>query len=224
MKHAIRLFFWLALAVAVTSCLTFEEQYVFKRNGSGTMKYLIDMSEMKAMLEMREGGMTDEQLSDLSFAEAVPQLAAIPGISAVEAIEDREALRFGVTYAFDGITSLNAALNLLLNSGEEGEAAPAAHTFFTMEGNTITRTHLPGNSPAGGLFEDEDEETAAQATAFLESMTYRLRFEFARPVQVTYAQSEAEIGGRKNKQLQLETNFKEIADDAGVLNATVVLK
>ncbi|RMG58485.1 MAG: hypothetical protein D6722_23515 [Bacteroidetes bacterium] len=214
---------WLVLAVGVTSCLTFEESYVFKRNGSGSMRYLIDMSEMKPMLDMREGGLSDEQMEDLSYADAAAQLANLEGISGVEVLDDPENFHFGVAYDFENIEALNAALNLLLNSDEE-EGVKEPHTFFTMEGKTITRTHLPGESPTSGLFEDEDEETAAQATAFLESMTYRINFEFAKPVKVAYAQTEAKIGGRKNKALQLESNFMEIAEDAAVLNATVVLK
>jgi len=32
--------------VGLTGCITIEEQYSFKKNGSGTMTYVLDMREM----------------------------------------------------------------------------------------------------------------------------------------------------------------------------------
>ena len=55
MPRNTRLLALLALLVAFTGCITIEENYTFKKDGSGTMEYVVDMSEIGDMLKAMEG-------------------------------------------------------------------------------------------------------------------------------------------------------------------------
>ncbi|MBK9535574.1 MAG: hypothetical protein IPO10_10485 [Flavobacteriales bacterium] len=53
MRLSLRPLLAVILLMFFTGCLTIEENYVFKKDGSGTMEYVVDLSEM---------GETDEEL------------------------------------------------------------------------------------------------------------------------------------------------------------------
>ncbi|GAB4426238.1 MAG: hypothetical protein OHK0039_44200 [Bacteroidia bacterium] len=225
MKRLIRLSVFFLLGLMATSCLTIEESYFFRSNGSGSMTYTMDLSELKSLLAMQEEGVSEEQFSEMSYDAAAAEIVKIGGVEAVEAFSDKDNLVFGIRFDFKNLQALNDALNILLAENEEGEEAAPYHTYFTMENGAITRIQRPGDgSMADELFGEEDEETAQQAQAFLESMKYRLKFRFKKPVQSVYSSSDARLGGKKNREVEIETNFRAISEDASNLDATVILK
>ena len=54
----------LVLLFALQGCITIEENYTFKSNGSGTMEYVVDMSSFGEMMESM-GDMAGEESSEL---------------------------------------------------------------------------------------------------------------------------------------------------------------
>ncbi|MCB0780956.1 MAG: hypothetical protein KDC03_15785, partial [Flavobacteriales bacterium] len=48
------------LVITLSGCITIEEHYTFKKNGSGSMEYVIDMSVMKELMDSMEGAFGEE--------------------------------------------------------------------------------------------------------------------------------------------------------------------
>ncbi|MDX2250265.1 MAG: hypothetical protein SF052_26015 [Bacteroidia bacterium] len=210
--------FLLTLAFGVSSCLTFEESYTFQKNGSGSMKYLIDMSEIAQLMKMNASADSAAESTSFSFTETAERLQEIKGISKVQVLDNEDTGMYGVTFDFNNIDVLNLALNEIMVEDAESEF----FTFFTRQGNTITRTHL---MPEDALPEEfEDEETAGQISSLMESMKYKLNFTFAQPVKVVYSGANSELGGKKEQSVWVETDFKTLLHDVSTLNTSIVLK
>lgn len=182
------------------------------------MKYLIDMSEIAALLKMNAEADSTGADNSLSFTETATELSSIAGISKVQVLDNEDKGLYGVSFSFSNIQALNQALNEMLVDNE----ASGFHTFFTMEGNTITRNHL---MPTDALpAELEDPETADQVSSLMESMKYKLNFTFDKSVKVVYSAAETAIGGKKDRNVTVETNFKTLLNDVSTLNSSIVLK
>ena len=70
----------------------------------------------------------------------------------------------------------------------------------------------------------EGDEASEQSISLMESMVYKMNFSFAKPVKVVYSSADTEMGGKKNRQVMLETTFKTLMDDVSALNTSIVLK
>jgi hypothetical protein len=206
---------------AWSGCITVEENYTFKPNGSGTMEYRLDMSELSGLMGMagEEGGGTQDLMGDdASFKELGDKLEGIQGISKIKVNEDNENYIYSLTFKFKNLNSLNAALNKIITDDSGGEN----HTFFKMEDGKIIRTHyMNENIPMDDLMgDDEDSE---MAMGMLESMKYRVNMTFKKPVKAVYSAGEVMMTDG-DKKITLESNFKDLTE-GGVekMNATVVL-
>jgi len=207
------------LLFTMNACITVKESYQFKKNGSGMMEYILDMSEMSSLMEMAgENGAGDsgDLMGDQSdtFDDLEKSLNDMSGISKVKQIKDDKNYIYGIKFKFKNIDALNKALNKMLV-----DDAFTNHQFFKMDKGVITRTHIQTNNMDMGeiLGEDEDSEMAA---TFLESMKYQLHFEFKNDVKAVYA-SDADIN---SNQVDIEVNFMDVAEDVSALNTSIVLE
>jgi hypothetical protein len=214
------------IIMLMPACITIEENYTFKKNGSGDAEYIIDMSEMGSLIKMaqEEEGVSLEDEMDVSLLS--DRLIGIAGISKVDAIDGAEDFIFGVKFHFDGISSLNAALNAL-NGGEDMMGADD-HEYFSMEGKTIKRNHkmseaLDLNELLGEAGTGEEGEME-QMAMFMESMKYKLNMTFKKPIQAVYTSADSKFLDKKNKQVEIVATFKQVMDDQTVLNASIVTK
>lgn len=220
MKSTFSLLMIALMGISLTSCLTFEETYEFKNNGSGFMQYVVDMSEMADLLKMSDDENTKFKQEDLSFSDIVGKLKTIEGISSVSEIRDEENYRFGINYKFANINSLNQALNTILMDEKEGGAN---HVFFEKKGNTYDRTHLMTKSKMADRFFG-DEDMTEQTQALLQSVNYKINYKFARPIKVVYSSAETKLMGKKNKSVDISTSFKHLLKNKEALNTSIVLK
>lgn len=220
---------WILIAgliLLMPACITIEETYSFKKNGSGEAKYVIDMSEVASLIKMaqeEEGVDLGDEMDMSIFSD---RLMGISGISKVENIGSEEEFIFGVSFRFDGISSLNDALNAL-NSGEDIMGS-AYHEFFKKDGKTITRNHkmseaLDLNELMGGMGNGEEGEME-QMMMFMESMKYKLNMTFKKPIQAVYTSASSKFLDKKNKQVEITASFKEVLASQEVLNASIVTK
>jgi hypothetical protein len=117
---------FLGLLLVLTGCLTIEEQYTFKKDGSGTMTYIVDMSEMGEMMKglgkMSESLGEKDQEPMMDMDDEAGELKTIPGISKVKVNKKKEWVRsIGQLPVQATWHRLNAALNVLMkdstNSG-----------------------------------------------------------------------------------------------------------
>lgn len=220
-KFLLRTLLVAASALLFTSCLTVTETYTFKKNGSGTMEYTLDMSEMASLLAMagqEDGG---DATSEISMERIGKELEGISGISGVSYKDDKDTYVFKLSFKFNSLKALNEALAYVIsNKGEEAETESEA--YFTMEGNTIVYHRSSTNAPLGDeLMGGEDAESMY---SILESMKYNLNFSLPRSAAVVYTVGEATSGGKKNREVNVVANFREVAENAEALTTTIVMK
>ncbi|MBL7952237.1 MAG: hypothetical protein JNM62_11015 [Flavobacteriales bacterium] len=214
-----------ALLVLFTGCITIEENYTFKKDGSGTMEYVVDMSQigemMKAFEDMNKGGKKDEEaMGSLDLKEEVAALKAVPGIKKVK-VNDKDKFVQKVTFNFADINALNAALNVLLEDSTE-----ASYTFFTWEGNTLVRhnnDHAKQLGSGMGKGEDGGKDTT-DMSAMLESMKYKYSFTFANDIANTVAAETMLKESPTTRSVKLDTDFSAISKDDKALDLRIELK
>jgi hypothetical protein len=220
--------FWLligGLILLMPACITIEENYTFKRNGSGDAQYIIDMSEMGSLIKMaqeEEGGGSLEEEMDLGALTS--KLENLPGIKDVSEYKTDKEYVFGVSFSFDDISSLNIALNALMAPEDGQQVGEPLHEYFKMDGKkTIIRDHkmLEAFNPADMLGEEGDGE---QMMMFMESMKYKVNMTFKKPIMAVYTEADAELMGKKNKQVGVEASFRKLMDNQDALDMTVVMK
>ena len=203
---------------AFSGCLTITETYTFSKNGSGTMSYLIDMSEMASLIKMAEQESEMPMQEEMNFSEFANKLQGISGISSIESIEDKENYKFGLSFKFDNVGALNQAMNRILNEG-----AAERHEFFKQEGKVLTRTHFMNNAFDASEMLGTDEE-AEYAKTLMQSMAYNVNFTFKQPVKVVYSAAKVELGGKKNREVKIQSNLKDLLEDSEKLNASIIFK
>ncbi|MDX1909752.1 MAG: hypothetical protein SF053_22130 [Bacteroidia bacterium] len=223
MNHLIRISLLLLLPLLASSCLTLEETYSFKANGSGTMTYTMDMSGMANLLGEagRESG--EDPTAGLGFDDVGPRLKNIGGISGVKVTSDNKQYIYTIAFKFANIAALNSALNQLHRADDEGIVAEPMHTYFEMKNGVVTRTHTPSSEEVVDALIGEDED-AESTRMILESMKYRINMSFKQPIKTVYSAGKVEQSGKKQEKVLIEVNFAELAADTDVLNTTVVLK
>lgn len=215
----------LALLIAFTGCITIEENYTFKKNGSGTLEYVVDMSElgdmMKAFEELDKSGESkkDDGIGSVDLHDEVDVLKAIPGIKKVK-VDDKKKYVQRLKFAFADITALNAALNVLMpdSTGEK-------FTFFVWEGNTLVRMNNSHAKDLGtGMGKgDEDGSDTTDMSAFLESMKYKYSFTFQDPVGNTTVATGVEKEMPNAKSIKLSTDWGVITEDPKALDLRIEL-
>lgn len=215
-----RIFIFCTIGIIASSCLTFEESYSFNKDGSGTMEYTIDMSEISSMIKMAQAMDTTGEVQEITLEDKIDKIKDINGITGVMDQSDSEKGILKLSFDFKDLDVLNEALIYVLNDGN----APAGFKYFTREGKTIHRRYHAAQNGLPGLDELGDDENAAQAMAMINSMEYTVNLNFVRPVAVVYATAEVDIEGAGSKSVSLNTNFKDILEDSENLGMSVVLR
>ncbi|MEL7531057.1 MAG: hypothetical protein AAFN10_07110 [Bacteroidota bacterium] len=207
------------LCLSFSSCLTITESYYFKKDGSGTMRFYVDFSEMETLLSYADREHEAQAMDDLSFVEVVKQLKQIDGIYEVTLLDEPEQYRWGVAYEFEHTVALNKALNILLINGQN----QTFHPFIEYHGQLFKSNHMMNKFVMRDKL-TEDERLAPLAEQVMKKMDYNIHYEFAQPIKVVYASQEVELVGSKPKKLDLSANFWELEDNKTILDATLVLK
>lgn len=213
----------IALLAVFTGCITIEENYTFKKDGSGTMEYVVDMSEMGEMMKALEGldktkNKDAGDMGTMDLKDEVAALKQVPGINKVK-VTDKEKYGQRLQFCFADVTALNAALNVLMK-----DSTGVNHDFFAWEGNTLVRTN---NGHARGIGADmgkeDDPSDTTDMTQFLSTMKYKMSFAFANPIANTGAAETMLKESPDPKKVKLDTDFSAIANDPKALDLRIEL-
>lgn len=204
------------------SCITIIEKYTLNKDGSGTLEYLIDMSELYSMMAAfsdSSGDMSNMEL-DQPMREALPVLEKIPGITGVELAGSKDNYTTGIKFNFSDAAALNKALSVVLSENNEGSEGDK--TYVAIKGKTFTRFGLTSSEfdkdALLGETEGMDEETM---NSVLESMKYRISVNFGKPVKKVDTSASYTI---EDKTVTVEANFKEIFATRDLLKTTIRTK
>jgi hypothetical protein len=228
----------LAGFVLFTGCLTIEENYTFKKDGSGTMEYVVDLSELGEMMASFEGmgeedgkkaekDGKDDGMGDMDMSAQMEALKALPGISKVKLNKKKEWVQ-RLSFSFKDVTALNRALNELMP-----DSTGVPHEFFRWDGNTLVRTNNRHAYEIGAGMAKGDTEGAGEEGSeglegldmgtMLEAMKYKYSFKFAEAIASTGAAEGVVKESASAKEVALNTDFSVISRDVNALDLRIAL-
>jgi hypothetical protein len=214
------LFALVAALSFLTGCITIIEKYTLNKDGSGTMEYFIDMSELYQMMASfsdSTGEMESPEI-DQSMREMLPGLENIEGISNIELTGDTAKYAAGIKFDFKNPNALNQAMNVLFKGEKSGTDELK---YIDINGKTFTRYSLTSADFNKEELLGSEELDAETMKSVLESMKYKIIINFSKPVKkvntlVAYTIEENTVS--------METNFSEIFDKKDFLKTIIKTK
>jgi hypothetical protein len=209
------------LALLATSCLTITEDYTFASNGSGSLSYTIDMSQLAQFMQMaqsQEDG--NSSMKEMSFKKFEEPLKKIKGISKIKVNDDMNKFIFNITFAFASLTNLNEALGVLMSSTEGGSTSSAA---FEMQGDQLVCVHSGGDQSQALMNQLGAGDDGEQAMAIMQSMKYNINMNFKKPVEAVISAGSVTYDNT-GKTVHLSTDFASLVASPEALSANVILK
>jgi hypothetical protein len=215
-----KLFAILTGLALLSGCITVYEKYTIHKNGSGTLEYTIDMSEMYEMIAAFADSSEETESMGLGQAmlDAIPAISNIDGISNAELTGDTSKYITGVKFDFKNAAALNKAIEILF---EGADAATGETKYVEIKGKTFTRlsqTSREFNKEALLGSGELDEETLK---SMLESMKYNISVTFDRGVKKVTTEAEYTL---EDNTVSIETDLSKMFDNADILNTTIKTK
>jgi len=195
------------------SCFDVKEEFFFKKDGSGSARVVVDLSQMMELMKAfsgmeganEEGGENPMASMDEAFddTETVDKLSEVSGISNVQSLNDKEKGTIGYSFDFADIAALNRAMNqnssegiltstMGLGSGEE----EVAEDQFQKKGKKLTRTHPIDKAMAEKATEEEDENAEMMSMMFAEA-NYTVKYTFEGGVKSAKGDNVSVSGDKK---------------------------
>lgn len=209
------------LALLTTSCLTITEDYTFASNGSGSLSYTIDMSQLAQFMQMaqsQEDG--NSSMKEMSFKKFEAPLRQIKGISKIKVDEDMDKFIFNISFAFASLANLNEALGVLMSSNDTNGNSSAS---FQIQGNQLVCIHSGGDQSQALMSQLGAGDDGEQAMAIMQSMKYNINMNFKKPVEAVIS-SGAVTYDNTGKTVHLSTDFASLVAAPEALSANVILK
>ena len=200
------------LMFGLTSCFEIREKIELNKNGSGTYSLIIDLSEMKSMIEamnpdgdVTEGSPFNEMEED--FVVTRDLLSEIDGISNVNFYAENEGFKVVTSFDFKEMEALNQAIQVVYDPEAETDASKTFYSFKRKKFSCM------GES---GYLEDLRNEMNSQEMD-VESFDFASIFG-----DVTYT-SEVKFNGRKVRKV-LSGNPHVAEDDQSLENVYYIFK
>jgi hypothetical protein len=204
----------------LTGCITVIEKYTINKNGSGTMEYIIDMSEMYEMMATFSDSTEDMETAEIdqSMRDAIPGLNSLDGITNVVLTDDSSKYIAGVKFDFKDVKALNQALAVLF----KGKENPSTEVkYVEIKGKTFTRYNLTSDEFNKETLPGTEEIDAETMKMVLESMKYKISVNFAKPVRKVTTLANYTV---EENRVTVESNFAELFDKVNILKTIIKTK
>ncbi len=213
----------LALVMLVSGCITIEEHYTFRKNGGGTMEYVMDMSALGAMMDAldqggkaRKKGKGEQEPMATGMEEHAKALRQLQGIKHVKLKLEKDGFVQRISFSFADLAALNSALNVLMP-----DSTGPPHAFFRWEGSTLVRT---SNRYASALGKDmSGGADSTNLSGMLQSMRYKFSFNFPRKVEQADVAQGFTRASPSPRKLELATDWSVIMKDTTALDLRITL-
>ena len=205
-------------SIFLVSCITLEENYFLKKDGSGTFEFKVDMSQLMGMMKAFEGmGQEQENPSEeLDFKKEVKKLEQMKGISNVKVMEDKEGGFFSMSFDFADFESLNKAHHEALDSTGEMQE------ILSKKGNTVFfRQITPGELAKQGESSEEDSLSNALGAGMLSQFNYKVKFVLEQEAKTVTTQATNNFDVSNKKTFEMTGTVQEIIDQPGLMNMEI---
>lgn len=208
-----------ASSILLVSCITFEENYYLKKDGSGSFEFKVDMSQLMDMMKAFEGMEQegDEKVPEtIDFNKEVEKLEAIKGITNVKVVEDEENGMFSMSFDFKDYEALNKAHHEALDS------TGLDHDVLSKKGNTIFFKQItPGDLAKQADASEEDSLAAMMGAGMLSQFNYKINFTLEQEASEVSTGATNNYATSNKKSFQLNATVQEIVDEPGLMNAEI---
>lgn len=193
----------LPAVVTLQSCIEFEEEINFKKDGSGRYSMTTSMGKMMEMLgdlggdAAGEGGMGDGMAK--SFEETMKRLQEVEGVSNVSYKAENH--KFTIAYDFKDIATLNKA-SVINNTANELGGQIVSGNAYTWTSKGLERAGLPKKSKKNPL-EKESKENLEMAKVMMEGASYSTKYTFEQPIKKMSNKSAVLSDDRKSVTLKI---------------------
>lgn len=187
-------------ALTLSSCLHIIEEVTFRDSGKGSYKMLMDMSEVKGMMEMMKGmapadstgsggdmgmpAMGGGEMSEMGkgLSDAAASLKNVQGITNVVELNDTTNFKFGYTFDFADVNALNRALKIInkekYQSKDEEIYKFKGKSFERLGGGDIGAEMKKAMSEGDGDTEEEGAMGMDMLKNFFGDMSYKQIYHF----------------------------------------------
>ncbi len=149
------------MSLLLQSCFEIKEIITINKDGSGTFSMIIDLSEVKTMMEGFSEGNSAESESPLGGMEEEyeamkSKLEYIDGISNIERLTENDGYLVSSSFDFANIEALNKGMNVIYeDENEDGSITE----YYKLKGKNFERTAL------NNFLEDFKEEMGTEELA-----------------------------------------------------------
>jgi hypothetical protein len=191
-------------SLTLTGCLHILEEVTFRNNGSGSYQMVLDMSEVKGMMDMFQGmgegtegdstaiaeeqpaeepAVEDNSMSQLGneISNVAQSLKGVAGLTNVLEINDTASFKFGYSFDFANVEALNKALKIINKEKYDAKA----EEVFKFNGKSFERLGAAdlGQEIKKALSESTDEaevdgENLDMMKMFFADMSYKQVYHF----------------------------------------------
>lgn len=206
----------LLISLTLVSCITFEENYYLKKDGSGSFEFKVDMSQLVGMMKAFEGmdqGGDEKATEAIDFNKEVDKLKAIKGITNVQVLEDEEKGLFSMSFDFKDYEALNKAHHEALDS------TGLDYDILSKKGNKIFfRQITPGDLAKQADALEEDSLSAMMGAGMLSQFNYKVNFTLEQEAKSISTEAVNNYATSNKKAFQLNATVQEIVDSPGLMN------
>lgn len=207
-------------ALIFTSCFDVIEEITIAKDGSGTAKTTVDMSQVMGMLGMFMPDSLQESMNlDNIFEGEIPRYRNMSGIANVKASEDKEYV-YSLIFDFEDMEALNKAM-AAGSSETEGDMLGVI-TNYGFKKRKFSRI---SNMTEGGGIMDEigmSEEEMEQAFEFMSKPTYKVIYKLPRKVKKIAVTDKTAKVSQEEQKVSIEYDLMEFTKQTGeVMNHMV---
>lgn len=203
----------------LVSCITFEENYYLKTDGSGSFEFKVDMSQLMSMMKAFQGAGQDSGLNavdGVDFKKEVEKLKAIQGITNVKVVEDKEDGLFSMSFDFSDYEALNKAHREAL----DGEGS---NEVLTKKGNAIFFKQItPADLVKQVDASEMDSLSAMMGAEMLSQFNYEVNFRLEKEVKSVATGARNNYATSNKKSFQLNATVQDIVDKPGLMDVQII--
>lgn len=179
--------------MTLTGCLHIIEEVTFKNSGKGKYSMTIDMSEVKAMMQMLQSMPADSLAAAMPGQDAqnpmgqlggelsnvASMLKGIEGVTNVAEINDTTSFKFGYSFDFSDVASLNRAMKVIAKDKNEDQAEEDVFKFSNKNFERMNVGDM-GEQIKKAMSEGEDggEEMMDMMLMMFADMSYKQIYNF----------------------------------------------
>lgn len=207
--------------VLLTGCITIEETYSLKKNGSGSYTFKVDMSEMMAMMKAMGGldKMNAEGTNpsdDIQFDDEIKKLKEIKGITNVQSVQDKDGGIFSLSFDFVNLDALQKAK---ASSTEEGEAV----STLSLTGKKLVLKHVLPSSLMNNEMLNDSTSNNELTQGLMSQIKYNINFKLEGGAKAIITDAESNFSTSNKETFQLKGTMQDLTDTPDLMNAVIEL-